>query len=150
MEAAKKGRLEGTKGRSRQLQEEVFTMRLDEYDLFRPVIASPVICMHSTRLKSLDRHLRLTHCARLHIIVAQHSVPVSISIATTTLEPSMTSFMVEAHVDRHIHPEWADNPQCAFCLILRNQLPAHILYEDDKVIAILGRSLCNVMFRPER
>jgi len=49
----------------------------------------------------------------------------------------MTSFVVEAHVDRAIHPEWADNPQCAFCLILRNQLPAYILYEDDKVIAVL-------------
>lgn len=58
--------------------------------------------------------------------------------------------MVEAHFDRHIHPEWADNPECAFCLILRNQLPAYTLYEDEKVIAILGRSLYSVRFRPER
>lgn len=55
--------------------------------------------------------------------------------------------MVEAHVDRHIHPEWADNPECAFCLILRNQLPAYILHEDDKVIVILGPSLCSVRFK---
>jgi hypothetical protein len=61
----------------------------------------------------------------------------------------MTSFIVEAHVDRHIHPEWADNPQCAFCLILRKELPAHILYEDDRVIAILGRSPSNVKPRIE-
>ena len=56
----------------------------------------------------------------------------------------MTSFIVEAHVDRYIHPEWADNPECAFCLILRNELSAHVLYEDEKVIAILGRSPYNV------
>jgi len=50
----------------------------------------------------------------------------------------MTSFIVEAHVDRTIHPEWAaDNPQCVFCLILRNQLPAYKLYEDENAIAIL-------------
>lgn len=50
----------------------------------------------------------------------------------------MTSFIVDAHVDRHVHREWADRAQCVFCLILRNELHAHILYEDDKVIAILG------------
>lgn len=55
----------------------------------------------------------------------------------------MTSFIVEAHFDRYIHPEWADNPQCAFCLILRNELPAYILYEDDEVIAVLGWSAYN-------
>jgi len=55
----------------------------------------------------------------------------------------MTSFIVEAHVDRYIHPEWADNPECAFCLILRNELPAYTLYEDDKVIAVLGWSPYN-------
>ncbi|KAF9644531.1 HIT-like protein [Thelephora ganbajun] len=49
----------------------------------------------------------------------------------------MTSFIVEAHVDRIIHPEWADNPKCVFCLILRNKLPAYILHEDEKVISIL-------------
>jgi len=52
----------------------------------------------------------------------------------------MTSFIVEAHVDRTIHPEWADNPQCVFCLILRDQLPAYKLYEDENAIAILGWS----------
>jgi len=52
----------------------------------------------------------------------------------------MTSFIIEAHVNRPIHPEWADNPHCAFCLILENKLPAYTSYEDDKVIAILGQS----------
>ena len=52
----------------------------------------------------------------------------------------MTSFIVEAHVNRPLHPKWADNPHCVFCLILGNELPAYVLYEDDQVIAILGRS----------
>lgn len=56
----------------------------------------------------------------------------------------MTSFIVEAHIDRHIDREWADNPQCVFCLILRNELPAYTLYEDNKVIAILGWSSYSV------
>ena len=82
------------------------------------------------------------------IIAAQHSVPVFASVAIT-LKSRMTSFIVEAHVDRHIHPEWADNPECAFCLILRNELSAHILYEDEKVVVILGRSPYSVELEAE-
>ena len=62
----------------------------------------------------------------------------------------MTSFIVEAHVDRHTRPEWADNPHCAFCLVLENKLPAYISYEDDKVIAILGRSPYHIEFERKR
>lgn len=53
----------------------------------------------------------------------------------------MTSFIIEAQIDRPIHPEWADNPDCVFCSILGKELPAYIVYEDEKVIAILGRYL---------
>ena len=76
------------------------------------------------------------------VTVAQHYVPVFISPTTTTPSSKMTSFIVEAHVDRPIHPEWidVDNPHCVFCSILEHKLPAYKLYEDDKVIAILGRS----------
>jgi hypothetical protein len=56
----------------------------------------------------------------------------------------MTSFIVEAHVGRVVRPEWAGDPQCAFCSILQKKLPAYILYEDEKVISILGWSPSNV------
>lgn len=59
----------------------------------------------------------------------------------------MTSFIVEAHVDRPVHPEWADNPDCVFCQILGNKLPSYTLYEDDKVIAVLGGFLYDVVLR---
>lgn len=59
----------------------------------------------------------------------------------------MTSFIVEAHVDRVMHPEWVGDSQCVFCLILQKKIPAYILYEDEKVISILGRSTC--IFRTE-
>jgi len=49
----------------------------------------------------------------------------------------MTSFVVEAHVDRSLHPEWAGEPQCVFCSILQKKLPAYTLYEDERVIAVL-------------
>jgi len=52
----------------------------------------------------------------------------------------MTSFVVEAHVDRSLHPEWAGEPQCVFCSILQKKLPAYTLYEDERVIAVLGWS----------
>lgn len=56
----------------------------------------------------------------------------------------MTSFLIEAHVDRTLHPQWAGELQCVFCSILQNKLPAYILYEDEKVISILGQSSLRV------
>lgn len=56
--------------------------------------------------------------------------------------------MVEAHVDRVIHQEWAESPECVFCSILQNKLSAYVLYEDEKVISVLGLSL-NVELRIE-
>jgi len=97
-----------------------------------------------------DHHPHPDLCPPFITFAAQHSVPVFTSATTTTLESWMTSFIVEAHVDRPIRPEWADNPHCVFCLVLENKLPAYISYEDDKVIAILGRSPYNAELKQKR
>ncbi|KAF8195499.1 HIT-like protein [Pholiota molesta] len=49
----------------------------------------------------------------------------------------MTSFIINAHKNRQPHPDWAHHPDCAFCRILKGELPANVVYEDDEVIAIL-------------
>jgi len=56
--------------------------------------------------------------------------------AITKLRSGMTSFIVEEHVDRTLHRQWAGE-SCVFCSILQNKLPAYMLYEDEKVISIL-------------
>ncbi|KAF8650130.1 hypothetical protein AX16_005366 [Volvariella volvacea WC 439] len=48
----------------------------------------------------------------------------------------MTSFMIKAHVDRPRQP-WLKDGSCAFCNIVRNELPGYRVYENDKVLAIL-------------
>ncbi|KAF9561346.1 HIT-like protein [Agrocybe pediades] len=49
----------------------------------------------------------------------------------------MTSFIIKAHEERPAHREWAQDAECAFCRIIRGELPASKVYEDDKVMAIL-------------
>ncbi|KAF8635995.1 hypothetical protein AX15_000157 [Amanita polypyramis BW_CC] len=49
----------------------------------------------------------------------------------------MTSFIIKAHVDRIIPPEWRSDVDCAFCSIIRDEEHAHKVYENDKVIVIL-------------
>ncbi len=49
----------------------------------------------------------------------------------------MTSFIIDSHVDRK-PSAWNDDPDCAFCRILKGDSPAAVIYENDKVIAILG------------
>ncbi|KAH9480545.1 Protein hit [Psilocybe cubensis] len=49
----------------------------------------------------------------------------------------MTSFIIKAHEDRPPHSTWKEDPECAFCRIIRGELPASKVYENDKVIAIL-------------
>ncbi|KAF8909010.1 hypothetical protein CPB84DRAFT_1744094 [Gymnopilus junonius] len=49
----------------------------------------------------------------------------------------MTSFMIKAHENRPLHPSWNEDADCAFCRILRGELPASRVFENDKVIAIL-------------
>jgi len=49
----------------------------------------------------------------------------------------MTSFMISAHASRPPLPaSWLD-PECAFCRIISGTHPAHKVYEDERVIAIL-------------
>ncbi|KAF8967079.1 HIT-like protein [Flammula alnicola] len=49
----------------------------------------------------------------------------------------MTSFIIQSHENRPLHPTWARDPDCAFCRILKGELPSATVYENDKVIAIL-------------
>ncbi|KAF8895293.1 HIT-like domain-containing protein [Infundibulicybe gibba] len=53
----------------------------------------------------------------------------------------MTSFIIKSHVDRTQPPAWKhdnDNPtSCPFCRIIRNELPASRVFENEKVVAIL-------------
>lgn len=51
---------------------------------------------------------------------------------------AMTSFLIKAHVGRKMPLEWEENDSCAFCRIIERQSFASIVYETDKVIAILG------------
>lgn len=53
----------------------------------------------------------------------------------------MTSFMIEEHIDRDVHEGWKPDGRCTFCLVIAKELPSTILYETDKVIAILGQTL---------
>lgn len=52
----------------------------------------------------------------------------------------MTSFIIGAHTNRNIPTEWRDDADrnCPFCRIIAGEMPSTRLYEDDKVIAILG------------
>jgi hypothetical protein len=52
----------------------------------------------------------------------------------------MTSFIIGAHTNRSIPTEWKDDADsdCPFCRIVAGEMPSTRVYEDDKVIAILG------------
>jgi hypothetical protein len=59
----------------------------------------------------------------------------------------MTSFMIAAHHGRPLPEAWNLKDDCPFCRIIAGKSAAHRLYEDDKVIAILGSrhfTLCDV------
>lgn len=58
----------------------------------------------------------------------------------------MTSFIINAHEGRSIHSSWRQDNTCAFCKIIRGELSAFKLYEDDKVIAILGEPILVMSF----
>ncbi|KAG6831955.1 hypothetical protein H0H92_006556 [Tricholoma furcatifolium] len=51
----------------------------------------------------------------------------------------MTSFIIKDHLNRPQAPSWTPDTDsnCTFCRILNNELPAHKVYEDDEIIAIL-------------
>ncbi|KAK0221669.1 HIT-like domain-containing protein [Armillaria fumosa] len=48
----------------------------------------------------------------------------------------MTSFLIKAHVDRK-PSSWHSDPGCAFCRIISGESSSRLVYEDDKIIAIL-------------
>ncbi|KAJ7729696.1 HIT-like protein [Mycena maculata] len=48
----------------------------------------------------------------------------------------MTSFLIKAHENR-APSSWASDPDCAFCRIIRDEMPAMRVFENELVIAIL-------------
>ncbi len=55
----------------------------------------------------------------------------------------MTSFVIKAHEDRALPPAWNTAPDCPFCRIVRGEAPSYILYENDRILAILGLFPCH-------
>lgn len=55
----------------------------------------------------------------------------------------MTSFIIDSLVGRQMPSAWTPNDNCAFCRIINGELSASIVYETEKVIAILGIYLPN-------
>ncbi|KAF5318249.1 hypothetical protein D9611_014677 [Ephemerocybe angulata] len=49
----------------------------------------------------------------------------------------MTSFIIDAHLDRKIPPKWNKDESCTFCRIIDRELPSSIVFENEQVIAIL-------------
>ncbi|KIM51363.1 hypothetical protein SCLCIDRAFT_1224586 [Scleroderma citrinum Foug A] len=49
----------------------------------------------------------------------------------------MTSFIIKEHIDRKVHEEWRNDGRCTFCRVIDKELPSTVVYETDKVIAIL-------------
>lgn len=58
----------------------------------------------------------------------------------------MTSFIIKAHEHRELPQSWKTHPDCAFCKIISGGSPAFKVYEDDKVIAILGEYIIDLFF----
>lgn len=52
----------------------------------------------------------------------------------------MTSFIIDAHKGRPIPSSWKQDPECPFCWIIKGESPAFKVFENDKVVAILGAS----------
>ena len=52
----------------------------------------------------------------------------------------MTSYILEAHTDRPLHPEWQQtigDKHCIFCQIVARKAKAFIVWEDELTIAFL-------------
>ncbi len=52
---------------------------------------------------------------------------------------SMTSFIIKAQASRPVPEFWRKDSECAFCQIIRHEARAFRIYEDDHVIAFLGK-----------
>lgn len=53
----------------------------------------------------------------------------------------MTSFIIKAQASRPIPEFWKQDRECAFCQIIRHAAHAYRIYEDDHVMAFLGKLL---------
>lgn len=53
---------------------------------------------------------------------------------------NMTSFQISQFDGRKLHPDWELDDDCPFCKIIEGKASAHRLYEDEYVVAILGKS----------
>ena len=51
----------------------------------------------------------------------------------------MTSFIIQAHENRELPQSWRNHPECPFCRIITGEASAFKVYEDEKVIAVLGK-----------
>ncbi|KAN0139894.1 hypothetical protein V8E53_002556 [Lactarius tabidus] len=51
----------------------------------------------------------------------------------------MTSFIIKAQASRPVPEFWRKDSECAFCQIIRHEARAYRIYEDDHVIAFLGK-----------
>ena len=51
----------------------------------------------------------------------------------------MTSFIIKAHVGRPVPEFWREDIECVFCQIIRREARAYRIYEDDHVVAFLGK-----------
>lgn len=49
----------------------------------------------------------------------------------------MTSFLIKAHENR-APSSWSSDADCAFCRIIKDEIPSTRVFENDLVIAILG------------
>ncbi|PAV17306.1 HIT [Pyrrhoderma noxium] len=49
----------------------------------------------------------------------------------------MTSFIINAHVNRPISEKFVPKDRCVFCKIISGKAPAYKIYETEQVIAIL-------------
>jgi len=52
----------------------------------------------------------------------------------------MTSFQISQFDGRKPDPDWELVDDCPFCKIIEGKASSHRLYEDEYVVAILGKS----------
>ena len=51
----------------------------------------------------------------------------------------MTSFVIKAQANRPVPEFWRKDSECVFCQIICHEARAYRIYEDDHVIAFLGK-----------
>ncbi|THH31187.1 hypothetical protein EUX98_g3012 [Antrodiella citrinella] len=51
----------------------------------------------------------------------------------------MTSFIIKAHEKRPVPTSWKHDSECPFCRIIRGEGTAFKVYEDEMIVAVLGK-----------